>query len=296
MWPASGISTNSAFGMASAIACISGRADGVLARRRGQRRHFDCRQQARSCRAGRPCRAERRRSRPATCARRRGGRRRRRPAFVRTVRGANSLRPIISATRADPHSATFSAILSRPARASSVSAAARVSHCTSARNAVGVLADELPGDVAAHRKADQHDRLADSEVRRAARPGRRRIVPSKCRVRIDVAERRLAEAAQIGAITRQSLGERVDLGSPHRVVEREAVDEQDGRAGAAVDVGELDGGECGALHETALRTSKVSDRRSAETPPLIGGVIGVVLLCDPASPRALSRTARAAGA
>ena len=65
-------------------------------------------------------------------------------------------------------------------------------------------------------------------------------------LRIDVAERRLAEAAQVGRDHAAVLGERVDLRVPHRVVERKAVDEQHGRAGAAVDVGEVDGGECDA--------------------------------------------------
>ena len=71
--------------------------------------------------------------------------------------------------------------------------------------------------------------------------------------RIDIAERRLAEAAQVGRDHAAALGERFDLRVPHRVVEREAVDEKDGLAVAAVDVGELDGGECGVFHEACER-------------------------------------------
>ena len=60
---------------------------------------------------------------------------------------------------------------------------------------------------------------------------------------IDVAERRLAEAAEVGSDDAGMFRERVDLGVPHRVVEWEAVDEKDGSAVAAVDVGEVDRGE-----------------------------------------------------
>ncbi len=247
MWPALGMTTNSALGIAAAIACISaGGTDRVLVADDDQRRHFDLRQQAGHVGPG---------GHAALSGGDRGGRR----AFhnaadaatisgcVSNVLAANSLGPIISATRPLPHSATFSAILIRPARASSVSATARVSALHECPQALGVLAHELPGDVAAHREADEHDRLANFSASSSSARSSAYCSIEMPRCRVDMAEWRLAEAAQVGSDHASSARRALDLRVPHRVVEREAVDEEDGCAGAAVDVGEFDGGEVGAF-------------------------------------------------
>ena len=49
-------------------------------------------------------------------------------------------------------------------------------------------------------------------------------------------------------MTRACSARRFDLGVPHRVVERKAVDEQDGLCRAAVDVGEVAGGDGDGVH------------------------------------------------
>jgi len=113
-----------------------------------------------------------------------------------------------------------------------------------------IFAYELPGDVAAHRKADEHHRLANLQGVEQAGQVVGILLHRYPVVRIGVAERRLTEAPQIRSKDAPAVGQRVDLRRPHRVVEREAVHEQYRRARAAIDVSELDVLERGALHGT----------------------------------------------
>ena len=227
-----------------------------------------------------------------------GGRPPRPPASFRTCCGANSFGPIISATRPLPHSATFSAIFD-PAGA-------------------GFVGIGRGARVALHERPHALRRTCARTARRCSRPSKSRRARSArespsassnsarssayCSIEMPRSGSTVPPAAiwpkprRSGAITRASLGERFDLRVPHRVVEREAVDEQDGRAGAAVDVGER---RRWRVRRVFMRCNELLSRKRATSRTAIGidlvlplwSLRSLLLL-----PRAPSRTAPVAAA
>ena len=167
MWPAFGISTNVALGMAFAIARIS--AGELMASNSPTRTNVGNRMAGRSAEtsgraghtalSGGDCGWRRLRNHTAKIVHQFGLR-------CQAHVAENNFGPIISATRSLPQAATFSAILSRPARASSESAMARVSHWIRQRSRSAYFAAELPGDVATHRKVRRVQ--TGSRMRRAS--------------------------------------------------------------------------------------------------------------------------------
>ncbi len=95
---------------------------------------------------------------------------------------------------------------------------------------------ELPGNVAAHREAAEDDFVPHVEL--IQQPGE--IVGVAAHGDRPVAERALAEAAEVRSEHAIALRKLVDLRLPHRVVERKAVDEEQHGPAAAVFDGEFD--------------------------------------------------------
>ena len=141
-----------------------------------------------------------------------------------SVAGANSLGSIASArrTRARSRSTCLGQLVTCRRRPRASRRTARVSQRAKPANAPAVLSPELKADVAAHRQSAKHDRLVDSKAssmaasRRPfvpcwpcpARPGCRRSLAGRVRSRCHLCERSC------------------DLRIPHGVVERKTVDQQ----------------------------------------------------------------------